>query len=129
MRFILRQVGRCRSLFAIAVTVNHREIFLLGRFPLILQGEFRFGVLGEDDYPGGLPVEPVYDENSGPRLAVALADIIGKNEVSRSGLLPIGRDGEETRWFIHDEDVAILVKDRDPSRQALRSRPGMFAHG
>jgi hypothetical protein len=98
--------------------MNDRKVLLLRFPPLTLQTELCLNILCENEYPRRLSVQPVNDEDSVTGLAVTFANVISQNKVSCSCLVRIRADRQKARRFIDHENVSVLVKDHDASRQA-----------
>ena len=103
------------------------KILLLRFAPLALQAELRLFVLGKDEDPGSLPVQPMHDEHAVSGAGAALADVIRQDEIGRARLVPLGADGQESRRLVHHEDVSVLVEYHEAVRQ--KTWTGAFTHG
>lgn len=129
VRSVLRQVSRDGPRCLRTFTVHHREIFFYCVFPVILQPNFRFEVLGEDDYSRSFSVQAVHNEDPLAGLTVTLANISRQKIISRSGFLRVGPHRQQPRGFVHDENVPVFVQNLESAGQEFAIRSGAFRHG
>ena len=102
---------------------DQRDVFLLdlALVKLARQLLVRGVVLGDDHQPGGAAVEPVHD--AGPLFAADAAqivDVVEQRVHQRAARVPGGRMHDHARRLVDDDEVVVLVEDRQRQRFGLR---------
>ena len=103
--------------------------------PTVLIGPLGVLVPGEEEHAGGVPVQPVDDEEPLPRLPGL--HIVGGQAVGGALLLPVTAHGEEPGGLVHHQDPAVLIEHREGGggpgrgqhRHPLSRRQGMVVAG
>jgi len=92
---------------------EQRRYILLGFFPAVLQPHLGVDGLGEDDYPGGIAVQPVDYEDAVAGLGVALPDISGQHGVESPGFVPLRAHCQKPGRLDRHQDVVVFVEYAD----------------
>src|SRR5712692_5683483 len=119
---VRREPRAQRSVRGLHAALDDRDVHPLGapRRELRLERPLRGRRLREHDQPRGLAVEPVDDED--PAALLAGARVVRQHAVRGPLALPLGRDREEPGGLVHDEDVPVLVDQRERRRERGRRR-------
>src|SRR5258708_7900601 len=75
--------------------------------------ELRDVVLGDDHHAAGVLVEPMDDPGTRRVTARVRGDLADDGVHERAGRVSVRRMHDGPRGLVHDEDVVILVEDRD----------------
>ena len=82
--------------------------------------------LGEADQPRRLPIQAVHDEETGPVPALR-GHVVRQHPVGRALSLLLGRDGEQTRRLVDDDEILVLVHEAQGGGKHGRRRAQLDA--
>jgi hypothetical protein len=128
VRVVLCQIGRDGPRALLAFAVHDGEIRLPRLVPPALQAEHCLCGLREHEDPRGIPVQSMADKDTVPGPGVPLADIFGQSKVGGSRFLSFRPHRQEPGGLIHHQNVPVLVKNREASRQESAGPSGRTLH-
>jgi len=128
---IFREIGGNEPFLLPHTAMDNGRVGLLELWPCVLEIALGGFMLGEQEYAGGVPIQPMDNENPVSGLCVPFTHVVRQEIVG--GVLSnlVVADRKQPIGLIHNEDISILIENSKAFRlMPLRGTlEGYWFHG